>query len=227
MKIRAFRFFVPIFILFFVVGTATAAPMLDFGIGAPTGGSISYAGGAAPLVGVDIDVDTVVGLATPSNSNVVYNLISATLSFTTGASLAPWVWGGGSNSSIQLYGGVDLDGNGSIGTGDISAGTLLLSGQFGFADVSYYGNEFHITGASFTDEKNSDLLNHYGLPLVDYSGHFNISFSASYGKVGDAFTSSSLLSGDVTNTPVPIPGAVWLLGSGLAGLVGIRRKFKK
>jgi len=28
-------------------------------------------------------------------------------------------------------------------------------------------------------------------------------------------------------TVVPIPGAVWLLGSGLIGIVGIRRKFKK
>ena len=27
--------------------------------------------------------------------------------------------------------------------------------------------------------------------------------------------------------PVPIPGAVWLLGSGLIGLAGARRKFKK
>ena len=26
---------------------------------------------------------------------------------------------------------------------------------------------------------------------------------------------------------VPIPGAVWLLGSGIAALIGIRRKFKK
>ncbi|PQP33026.1 hypothetical protein C6A36_01360 [Desulfobacteraceae bacterium SEEP-SAG10] len=26
---------------------------------------------------------------------------------------------------------------------------------------------------------------------------------------------------------VPIPGAVWLLGSGLIGIVGVRRKFKK
>jgi hypothetical protein len=27
--------------------------------------------------------------------------------------------------------------------------------------------------------------------------------------------------------PVPIPGALWLLGSGLIGLIGIRRRFKK
>ena len=36
------------------------------------------------------------------------------------------------------------------------------------------------------------------------------------------------LGGDIAvYNPVPIPGAIWLLGSGLIGLVGIRRKFKK
>lgn len=29
------------------------------------------------------------------------------------------------------------------------------------------------------------------------------------------------------HNPVPVPGAVWLLGSGLVGLVGFRRKYKK
>jgi len=31
----------------------------------------------------------------------------------------------------------------------------------------------------------------------------------------------------VTIRPVPIPAAVWLLGSGLLGLAGIRRRFRK
>ena len=31
----------------------------------------------------------------------------------------------------------------------------------------------------------------------------------------------------LTKTPVPIPPSVWLLGSGLIGLVGLRRRFKK
>jgi len=31
----------------------------------------------------------------------------------------------------------------------------------------------------------------------------------------------------VTGNPVPVPAAVWLLGSGLIGIVGIRKKFKK
>ena len=30
-----------------------------------------------------------------------------------------------------------------------------------------------------------------------------------------------------STAPVPIPGAIWLLGTGLIGIVGIRRKFKK
>lgn len=40
--------------------------------------------------------------------------------------------------------------------------------------------------------------------------------------------------GQIPNSPglwnktiIPIPGAVWLLGSGLIGIVGVRRKFKK
>ncbi len=36
----------------------------------------------------------------------------------------------------------------------------------------------------------------------------------------------TLISWELSLTPVPIPGAIWLLGSGLAGLVGLRRKFR-
>ena len=36
----------------------------------------------------------------------------------------------------------------------------------------------------------------------------------------------TLISWELDLTPVPIPGAIWLLGSGLAGLVGLRRKFR-
>jgi hypothetical protein len=34
-----------------------------------------------------------------------------------------------------------------------------------------------------------------------------------------------VLTSTLTVSPTPIPGAIWLLGSGLVGLVGIRRKF--
>jgi len=31
----------------------------------------------------------------------------------------------------------------------------------------------------------------------------------------------------LSGSRIPIPGAIWLLGSGLIGLVGFRRKFRK
>ncbi|HEU0049207.1 MAG TPA: hypothetical protein VFQ43_16575, partial [Nitrososphaera sp.] len=45
-----------------------ADPIIDFGLVAPTGGTISYAGGAAPLLGTNIQVDNVVGLDTPDHN---------------------------------------------------------------------------------------------------------------------------------------------------------------
>lgn len=41
------------------------------------------------------------------------------------------------------------------------------------------------------------------------------------------FSGVSPVSITFNNSPVPIPGAIWLLGSGLVGLVGFRKKFKK
>jgi hypothetical protein len=53
----------------------------------------------------------------------------------------------------------------------------------------------------------------------------------SYSDAGSTLTMSfddpsNLIAGNSPN-PVPIPAAVWLLGSGMVGLVGIRRKFLK
>jgi hypothetical protein len=39
--------------------------------------------------------------------------------------------------------------------------------------------------------------------------------------------SESLINNNYEGAPVPIPGAIWLLGSGLIGLVGFRKKLKK
>lgn len=42
---------------------------------------------------------------------------------------------------------------------------------------------------------------------------------------GEDFTQAVFLASEFA--PVPIPGAVWLLGSGMIGLVGLKKKFKK
>ena len=213
--------------LFLVVGSANATlmPTLDFSIKASLlqTGIISYSGSQSPLVGIGIVVDEVVGLNTPSNSGVPLPISGGLLDFTTGASTGTWTWGGSPGSSITMSGTVPG-----------ITGSNLLSGSFGTASVYYLSGDFHISGAAFSDVKNQDLLNFYGLPyyapdgtIQQYMGNFNISFQAPYTTGGANFTSSQVLSGDVTNV-VPEPGTMFLLGSALMGLglVRFRKKFR-
>lgn len=225
----------------FLLAVSATATELDFGIMAPTSGSISYAGGMAPLVGTGIGVDNVVGLDTLLHNCLTLDLFGATLDFTTGPSDGPWSWGGGETASITIKGGVDLNQDGEINDGDLPTNTLLLSGTFGYTwvfhipNISNISNTFHITGSGFTDYKNTELLDFYGLPSLlpdgspmPYSGNFNISFSADFKGIGEAFNSSSVFSGDVVNTPIPDAATMFLLGSAcLIGFSGLRRKHNK
>jgi len=197
-----------------------SASSLDFGIIAPTPGSLSYAGGAAPLIGSGIDVDNVIGLGTPSNNNVTSICSSCTLDFTSGASTGSWVFGSG--GTISITGGIDFP----DATTDIPTGTTLLSGTFNSAQIIDLGSgtfEFQILGASFSDTKNPDLLAFYGLPDVQYNGGLNLSFQTT-AAMGASFSTTTLLSGDIVNQAVPVPAAVWLFGSGLLGLAGLARR---
>ena len=205
-----------------LVSSIANATTLDFGIKAPTAGTLSYAGGMAPLIGSGIDVDDVVGLNASLNNNVISVCASCTLDFQTGASIGGWDFGAG--GTITITGGIDFP----DATPDIATGTTLLQGTFNNATVIDLGGgtfEFQIVGGSFTDTKHPELLAFYGMPDIGYAGGLNISFSTS-ASMGDMFTSDQIFSGDITNQAVPIPAAVWLFGSGLIGLIGIARREK-
>ena len=88
-----------------ISSTAQAATVLDFGIKAPTTGTLSYAGGSTSLMGSGIDVDDVVGLDTTLNNNVISICASCTLDFETGASTGGWNFGAGGTITITPMGG--------------------------------------------------------------------------------------------------------------------------
>ena len=211
-------------------GAADAAPIIDFAIGPPhpASASISYAGGANPLVGTDLFVYNVLGFDTPQNGGVQYQVFGGDLDFTTGNFIGhngnTWFFAGG--GSITLYGGVDLNNNGSLDTGDIPAGTLLFSGTFSNASVTAYGLSFKITGASFYDTKDDALTEFFGLPNTLYEGNLNIGFYAT-GLPPNSFFSVFEGSGDASNSPVPEPATMLLFGCGLVGIgFAARKKFK-
>ena len=208
--------------------------VIDFDVVGPTG-SITFAGGTNPLIGTNIPITSVAGLGTPSHSSplppapsITYPITGGVLNFKTGnfasyyAPLKIWDFNGGGELTITgtVWDGSDV----------VAQDYLVFNGYFQSAYVTASGNIFFIAMAIFTDNKNADLLTFFGVPWAigqSLGGSLNLQFTGT-GSGGGAIATTSIVSGDVANSiPIPTPSTLLLLGSGLAGLVGLRYRRRK
>lgn len=113
--------------------------------------------------------------------------------------------------------------------------TIAIYGPGGHA-LTVWGYEYDINGNYLgiyvTDSDNSkssndppDVLGYYNVSLEENAWYLQDFYGADTWFIGE------VLALDQSPLPIqnhaPIPSAIWLLGSGLIGIVGIRRRLKK
>lgn len=91
-------------------------------------------------------------------------------------------------------------------------------------DIDVAGNTYDVTLDDKYNEHTSGIFTATDISAFsDLSSLTALSFMV--GGAGDAFGNGTFFVDNVST--VPIPGAMFLFGSGMIGLVGIRKKFKK
>ena len=125
-------------------------------------GTYDYAGGAAPLSGTGIGVQSVQDTTT----GVFFNIVNGQLGFTTGAyngNGTTWSWGAGQPNSNQL----NLTGCISNVTvagqcGAQSPVSVLLSDDFTNAQIFSWGPNFQVSLGNITGSIDATLANQFG-----------------------------------------------------------------
>ena len=210
-------------------GAAHAALSIDYTIGGS--GSISY----DPTVnnylsGSGIGVTSVTGNDTPLNPGSTLPISNGVMSFQTGALTGTTggnTWNFGSGGTITLQGGFSANNTNYPAATDLITGTFI-SASVTELQVGEY--QFNFVGASLAGADNPNLYQYFGIPAGYVSSNaLNLSFIAE-SNTGGGFSSLNIYNGTVADAPTPassstpIPAAVYLFGSGLMGLVGMRRK---
>lgn len=187
---------------------AQATPLIDFGTGlAGKGGTITDTGSEVIGAGILIGALTVDGLGAMDGVYLATGTGSG--NFPPNPGVLNFTFGAGISNYIEVVGGVaDLS---------VPDGTLLLSGSFTSFSFMQIGDVFEVHGIG-TNMISPLLLTALGIP-VDTPFQFS-GFSVATDQL-EAYST------DLTSTPVPEPGSLLLLGTGLLGLAGVVRRRKK
>jgi PEP-CTERM motif-containing protein len=219
-----FRILTCTFLAFaFAATSAHASTIIDFQGG--SGGTVNYGGGGGILSGINIAINTVLGINTPAN-NSSFAVTSGYLNFQTG-SLASYDAGTGTytfdgGGSFTITGGVSAAGIDATTNG---SPTVLLSGGFLGATVGTQ-NQVKLFIGSGTDTKNPSLVSFFGLPADSLFafGPATTDVNLTSGAYNGGAFAGTTFSTDVANTVVPEPGSMMLFGSGLVGLSALVRR---
>lgn len=199
-------------------GLANAQVSIDFSTGtAGVGGTVNYAGGAAPLVGSNILIQQVTATNTPSHAGT-YNVTNGgsgvgMLNFTTGdfVSFNPTgnVYTFGAGGSLTITGAIPA-------AGITSSQTLLTSPSISAQYDQGTGSVTLTIIGPDSDTKDPNLLKFLGLPSgisFQFSGTIHALLTGGGG--GASFTSTASGSTDIDNA-IPI-GLACPVSTGVVG----------
>jgi hypothetical protein len=201
----------------------TGTPCIDFGNVREPGGTVSYDGAGGPLVGTGIPILSLTGFDTPQHStppDLSTPIVDGQLNFETGplSGLDPLL-------GYQFSGGGFFTITGAVpDLGLTSPETVLLDGTFNPTTFGFgppgVPTQFWF-GPRGTDVKHETIMSYFGLPAglpMMFAGV--IVTEPPLGGLGGGPFEVTVLNVDIPNQPAPIPepGTLLLMGSGLAAL---------